>query len=172
MENQLLLLLFVLFPFFFFTVSFCFVLFFQTYWKFTSPGYSMGAYTHCKGSHLFDCYVSISRTLKIPFSQIVTLADLAHCKDSLYSDCNVSISRTVKILFGWIVTLVSRALPRFSSAGLLRQYLAHCKNSPVGLLHQYLEHCKDSLLLDCYVSILRIEKILFCWIVTLVSRAL
>ena len=71
MENQLLLLLFVLFPFFFFLlfhfVLFCVVLFFQTYWKFTSPGQAMRAYTHCKGSHLFDCYVSISRTLKIPF---------------------------------------------------------------------------------------------------------
>ena len=87
-------------------VLFCVDLFFQTYWKFTSPGRAMGAYTH---SLLFDCYVSISRTLKIPFIS-VTLADLAHCKDSLYSDCNVSISRTVKVLFCWIVTLVSRAL--------------------------------------------------------------
>ena len=46
----------------------------------------MGACTH---SLLFDRYVSISHTLKIPFIS-VTLADLAHCKDSLYSDCNSS----------------------------------------------------------------------------------
>ena len=66
------MLFFVLFPFFFFSlfhfVLFCLVLFFQTYWKLTSLGRAMGAYTHCKGFLLFDCYVSISRTLKIPFS--------------------------------------------------------------------------------------------------------
>ena len=94
---------------FFFTVSFCFVLccfVFSNLLEVHFARSSYGGYTH---SLLFDCYVSISRTLKIPFIS-VTLADLAHCKDSLYSDCNVSISRTVKFLFCWIVTLVSRAL--------------------------------------------------------------
>ena len=103
-----------------------------------------------------DCYVSSSRSFRILFHSIVTLASLeflefsftgllrqylVHFWDSLSWWCYISISRTFRIIFQWTVTFVSGALQGF-------------------------------FLLDCYVGILRSFKILIQWIVTLLSRAL
>ena len=103
-----------------------------------------------------DCYVSSSRSFRILFHSIVTLASLeflefsftgllrqylVHFWDSLSWWCYISISRTFRIIFQWTVTL-------------------------------YLVHFKDFFLLDCYVDISRTFRIDIQWIVTLLSRAL
>ena len=147
---------------------------------------------HFQDSLSLDCYVSISRTFRILFHQSITLVSrvllgssyiellrqyLVHFQDSLSFYCYISYSRTFKFLFYQIVTLVSRALLGFSFIRLLRQYRAHFQDFLSLDGNQYLTHFQDSLLFDCYVSISRtfgiscIFRILFHWIVTLVSRA-
>ena len=95
-----------------------------------------------------------------------------HSQFSLEMDCYVSVSRILRFLMEWIVTLVYHAFLVFfpvmdCSVSAPRILCFSCN----GLLRQCIAHSQFSLVLNCYVNVLRILSFLLEWIVTLVSRA-
>lgn len=140
-----------------------------------------------RGNHYFSgklhfCTTgSFLRCLRNVNGTTVSLVSRAHFRIPFSLNRRFGISCTFRIFVRSIIMFVSRPLVtsvardvsislmiKFSFTGLLRQHLAHFKESFIGL-RQYFAHFKDSLSSDCCVNISRTFKVLFDWIVASVS---
>ena len=84
--------------------------------------------TDFKHSFSLDCNVSISRTFRIFFIELLRQS-LAHFQDSFSLDCYVSILRTFRVLIDMECYVSLLCLLGFIFDGQFRQYLAHSQDS-------------------------------------------
>ena len=100
---------------------------------------------------------------------------LAHFYNSLWLDCYVNIWHTSRILFDCIVTLVNvwtcPLVACRNDVGYWSNEVFKCYCGSFFFFFLYFGHFLISFWLNCYFSIFPHFKIIFGWIVMLVSRA-